>query len=263
MHPVFMQRMAAEHVKAMTEVADKTLLARQARRTRIRKGIDRTSRRIPDQAGPPCPGRGGDEMGAGRRPPGHPRRDCVRRAAGPGGESGGGMTALRVAVAGGSGLVGRHVVGALQRRGHEAVVLARGRGVDLETGDGLAQALCGVAAVVDATNTSAAGPDEARAFFGAVTGNLLAAEQQAGVRHHVVLSIVGVDRVEGNGQDLVDMARRMLAARGERLRLVPTWQGPFGTEMAGEVLLPGPGAVVAPTTFEQWLGAQRPTATAS
>jgi hypothetical protein len=54
--------------------------------------------------------------------------------------------------------------------------------------------------------------------------------------------------------------RRTLAARGERLRLVPTWRGPFGVEMAGEVLLPGPAAVVAPTTFEQWLGAQRPTA---
>ena len=255
------------------------------------------------------------------------------------------MTVLRVAVAGGSGLAGRHVVEALQRRGHEAVVLARGRGVDLETGEGLADALRGIAAVVDATNTPAASPDEARAFFGAVTGNLLAAEQEAGVRHHVVLSIVGVDRVGGNGhyagkrlqeelaiagpvaatvvratqfhefaamvvswtrqgdvatvppllvqpvaaadvgdalagaalgdpagmtevagpepQDLVDMARRTLAARGERLRLVSTWRGPFGVEMAGEVLLPGPDAVVAPTTFEQWLAVQRPTAVTS
>ncbi len=74
----------------------------------------------------------------------------------------------------------------------------------------------------------------------------------------------GVTEVAGpEPQDLVDMARRTFAARGERLRLVPTWRGTFGTEMAGEVLLPGPGAVVAPTTFEQWLGAQRPTATAS
>ena len=38
------------------------------------------------------------------------------------------------------------------------------------------------------------------------------------------------------------------------------WRGPFGVEMAGEVLLPGPAALVAPTTFEQWLGAQRPAA---
>ena len=64
-------------------------------------------------------------------------------------------------------------------------------------------------------------------------------------------------------QDLFDMARRTLAARGERLRLVPTWRGLFGVEMAGEVLLPGPAAVVAPTTFERWLAVQRPTAATS
>lgn len=57
MHPVFMQRMAAEHIKAMTEVADNARQARQARRTRIRKGIDRTNPRIPDQAAQPCPSR--------------------------------------------------------------------------------------------------------------------------------------------------------------------------------------------------------------
>jgi hypothetical protein len=55
-------------------------------------------------------------------------------------------------------------------------------------------------------------------------------------------------------QDLVDMARRTLAAGGESLRLVPTWRGPFGVEMAGEVLLPGPGAVLTRTPFDQWLG---------
>ncbi len=55
-------------------------------------------------------------------------------------------------------------------------------------------------------------------------------------------------------EDLVDMARRTLAARGREVRLVPTWQnGIFGAEMAGEVLLPGPDARLAPTTFEDWL----------
>ena len=74
----------------------------------------------------------------------------------------------------------------------------------------------------------------------------------------------GTIEVAGPGpQDLVDMARRTLAARGESLRLVPAWRGPFGTEMAGEVLLPGPDAVITPTSFEQWLAAQRPTVTAS
>jgi hypothetical protein len=55
---------------------------------------------------------------------------------------------------------------------------------------------------------------------------------------------------------LVDMARRTLAARGELLRLIPTWRGRYGVEMAGEVLLPGPDARLAPTTFDDWLTTQ-------
>jgi uncharacterized protein YbjT (DUF2867 family) len=54
-------------------------------------------------------------------------------------------------------------------------------------------------------------------------------------------------------QDLVDMARRTLAARGDSVRLVPTWRQLFSVEMAGEVLLPGPDAHIAPTTFDAWL----------
>jgi hypothetical protein len=54
-------------------------------------------------------------------------------------------------------------------------------------------------------------------------------------------------------QDLVDMARRTFAARGEDIRLVPTWDGMFGVEMAGRVLLPADDARIAPTTFDQWL----------
>jgi hypothetical protein len=55
-------------------------------------------------------------------------------------------------------------------------------------------------------------------------------------------------------QDLVDMARRTFAARGHTVQLVPTWSaGPFGPEMAGPVLLPGEGARIAPTTFDDWL----------
>jgi hypothetical protein len=58
-------------------------------------------------------------------------------------------------------------------------------------------------------------------------------------------------------QDLVDMARRTLAAQRTSLRLIPSWRG---VEMAGEVLLPGPDAQIAPTTFETWLAAQAETA---
>jgi hypothetical protein len=58
-------------------------------------------------------------------------------------------------------------------------------------------------------------------------------------------------------QDLVDMARRTLAARGESIRLIPSWRsGLFGVDAAGEVLLPGPEARLARTTFDAWLTAQ-------
>ena len=56
-------------------------------------------------------------------------------------------------------------------------------------------------------------------------------------------------------QDLVDMARRTFAARGQDIRLVPTWRGAFGTDMAGEALLPGDGARLGATTFDDWLAA--------
>ena len=240
---------------------------------------------------------------------------------------------MRIAVAGGTGLVGRQTVKALRRSGHDAVVIARSVGMDLTTGDGLADALMGVDAVIDVINTPTVDPGEAREFFATTTRQLLAAEHSASVKHHVVLSIVGVDQVESNGhyagkraqeraaldgpvpativratqffdfaamvvgwtqrgrvatvppllvqpvavadvaevlvevaagepqegirelagpelQDLVDMARRTLAAQRTSLRLIPSWRGPFGVEMAGEVLLPGPGAQIAPTTFE-------------
>jgi uncharacterized protein YbjT (DUF2867 family) len=56
-------------------------------------------------------------------------------------------------------------------------------------------------------------------------------------------------------QDLVDMARRTLQARGRTVKLVPTWAGVFGESMAGNVLLPGDNARIAPTTFDDWLAA--------
>lgn len=102
---------------------------------------------------------------------------------------------MKIAVAGGTGVVGRHVVRELESRGHEPVVLSRSHGIDLTTGNGLDEALAGVAVVIDVSNTNAMRRRAAVAFFNAATGKLLAAEQRAGVGHHVVLSIVGIDRV--------------------------------------------------------------------
>jgi uncharacterized protein YbjT (DUF2867 family) len=200
-------------------------------------------------------------------------------------------------------------------------------------------ALEGVDAVVDTISSPPIGPAETRAYFGTTTRNLLAAEERAGVRHHVLLSIVGIHRMGGGTahysskreqerlieegrvpwtivpatqfldfaalatrwtehdgvatiaplliqpiapddiahvlaevatgepqgryvdvagpepQDPVDMARRTNDVLGRKVRLVPTWSGPLGEEMAGNVLLPGENARIASTTFDQWLAA--------
>lgn len=101
---------------------------------------------------------------------------------------------MRIAIAGGTGTVGRHAVDAARERGHEVVVLTRSNGIDLVSGDGLADALDGVDAVIDTSNLNSTSAKAATEFFTSVTRNLLAAETAAGVRHHVALSIVGIDR---------------------------------------------------------------------
>ncbi len=100
---------------------------------------------------------------------------------------------MKIAVAGGTGVLGQHVVEVARQRNHEVVVLTRSAGVDLTRGEGLAERLTGVAAVVDATSTLTQKKTTAESFFGSITRHLLEAEQAAGVGHHVVVSIVGID----------------------------------------------------------------------
>ena len=102
---------------------------------------------------------------------------------------------MRIAVAGGTGLVGRLVVGSVRAAGHDAVVMSRTKGSDVIRGFGVDEALDGADAVIDVTNSRGITRDKSVAFFGAATRTLLAAEQRTGVAHHVALSVVGIDRV--------------------------------------------------------------------
>ncbi|MGW6743601.1 SDR family oxidoreductase [Streptomyces sp. NPDC055025] len=150
---------------------------------------------------------------------------------------------MRVAVAGGTGLVGRHVVEELSAAGHEPVVLARARGVDLVSGAGLDEAMAGVEAVVDVTNVTTMSARKAISFFEAVGGNLLDAGARAGVRHHVALSIVGIDRVgHGYYQGKIRQEERVRSGRVPWTVLRATQFHEFAQQTVD--LFPGPLAVV-------------------
>jgi uncharacterized protein YbjT (DUF2867 family) len=101
---------------------------------------------------------------------------------------------LKIVVFGGTGRVGSQLVQKLILASHEAVPAARSTGVDLITGEGLDQILKGAEVVINVTN-SPTFDKESLDFFRISTGNLLAAGARAAVRHQVLLSIVGADRV--------------------------------------------------------------------
>ena len=105
-----------------------------------------------------------------------------------------GSTGSKIAVAGATGRVGRHVVDVLTAGGHEVVAIARSRGVDVVTGKGLAAALAGVRCIVDVSSGPSTDETAARAFFTAAARNLHAAGERAGVSRMVVVSIIGCDR---------------------------------------------------------------------
>ncbi len=100
----------------------------------------------------------------------------------------------RVAVAGATGRVGRHIVDVLEERGHDVVPISRSLGVDVVTGEGLAGALAGVETVIDAATQPTPDQDAATAFFTTASRNLQQVGEQAGVQRIVVVSIIGIDR---------------------------------------------------------------------
>lgn len=106
---------------------------------------------------------------------------------------------MKIVVIGGTGLIGSKVVAGLREHGHEAVAAAPGTGVNTLTGEGLAEVLEGASVVVDVSNSPSFEDQAVMDFFRASTANLLKAEAEAGVAHHVALSVVGTDRLQGSG----------------------------------------------------------------
>lgn len=104
---------------------------------------------------------------------------------------------MKITVIGGTGLVGRQLVERLRQQGHDVVVAARSTGVNIVTGEGLAEAVEGARIVIDASNSGYARADDMAHFFAVAGRRLLRAEREAGVAHHVVLSAVGANRLHG------------------------------------------------------------------
>ncbi|MFG3013071.1 SDR family oxidoreductase [Streptomyces cinerochromogenes] len=106
---------------------------------------------------------------------------------------------MKIVVVGGTGLIGSQVVTLVRGNGHEAVAASPSTGVNALTGEGLAQALKDADVVVDVSNSPSFDTGPALEFFTRSAQHLFAAEREAGVRHHVALSIVGVDQVPDYG----------------------------------------------------------------
>ncbi|MGA5451715.1 SDR family oxidoreductase [Streptomyces umbrinus] len=106
---------------------------------------------------------------------------------------------MKVVVIGGTGLIGSKVVTKLAAHDHEAVPASPDSGVNTLTGEGLAEVLKGASVVVDVSNSPSFADDDVMEFFRTSTTNLLKVEREAGVTHHVALSVVGTDRLQESG----------------------------------------------------------------
>lgn len=121
---------------------------------------------------------------------------------------------MKIVVIGGTGRIGSRLVASLKGLGHEAIPAAPETGVNTLTGEGLAEVLAGAQVVVDLANSPSFADDAVMAFFHTAGRNLLAAEEAAGVRHHIALSIVGADRLPASGYLRAKVAQEDLIKAG-------------------------------------------------
>ena len=122
---------------------------------------------------------------------------------------------MKIAVVGGTGLIGSQLVAVLRQRGQEVLSASPNSGVNTLTGEGLAGTLAGAQVVVDLENSPSFEDKAVMEFFETSSRNLLAAEAVAGVRHHVALSIVGADRLPDSGYMRAKVAQeRLIKASG-------------------------------------------------
>ncbi|HKV18335.1 MAG TPA: SDR family oxidoreductase [Mycobacterium sp.] len=119
---------------------------------------------------------------------------------------------MKIAVIGASGLIGTKLVESLTTAGHQVVGASRSSGVDVLTGDGVAEALDGADVLVDVVNSPSFEDAAVMSFFTTSTSNLAAAARTAGVGHYVALTIVGQDELPDSGYMRAKVAQEKIIA---------------------------------------------------
>jgi uncharacterized protein YbjT (DUF2867 family) len=121
---------------------------------------------------------------------------------------------MKIVVIGGTGLIGSKLVSKLGEHGHEAIAASPDTGVNTLKREGLDEALEGAQVVVDVSNAPAWEDEAVMDFFKTSATNLLEAEDAAGVRHHVALSVVGTERLTESGYFRAKLAQEQVIAEG-------------------------------------------------
>ncbi len=131
---------------------------------------------------------------------------------------------MKIVIIGGTGLIGSKTTAILRQGGHEVIAAAPNTGVNTITGEGLKEALTGAQVVIDLANSPSFEDKAVLEFFETSGRNLLAAETAAGVRHHVALSIVGIDRSD-NGYFRAKVAQeKLIVASGVPYTIIRSTQ---------------------------------------
>lgn len=117
---------------------------------------------------------------------------------------------MKIVIIGGTGLIGSKTAAKLRQLGHEVFAASPDTGVNTITGEGLEDALEGADVVVDVANSPSFEDNAVMKFFETSGRNLLAAEEKAGVKHHIALSVVGTDRLQESGYFRAKLAQENL-----------------------------------------------------
>ena len=178
---------------------------------------------------------------------------------------------MKIVVIGGTGLIGSKTVAILRQGGHEVVAGSPQSGINSLTGAGLKEAMAGAQVVIDLTNSPSFADRAVLEFFETSGRNLLPAEAAAGVRHHIALSIVGIDRTPDNGYFRAKVAQeKLIEASGIPYTIIRSTQfleflgGIAASSAEGNIVRLSPGLFqpiaaddVAPMVAEVALAAPR------